>query len=273
MSTQIYYFSGTGNSLAVAKDVAAATDAELIPIASLKNETTIVPNADAVGIVFPVYYAYLPVIVKEFAQKLSGLNSKYVYAVCTHGGAAMGSLRLLKRILRKNGVRLSAAYGVHMPQNSFLKPKEDQEKILAAWDKKRDMIVKKMNVRAKGFYYSNALLELLIAPFLPIIKSMCTKAFVKLTNLPDDTPMDVLVRNLDKGFATNKQCSGCGTCEKVCPVGNIKMINKHPAWQHRCENCLACVNRCPSHAISGGIAKGYYYTNPHIKMTDMLRQD
>ena len=184
MSIQIYYFSGTGNSLAAAKDIAARIEAELIPIASVKDQKTVTSNADVVGIVFPVYYAYLPVVVKEFAEKLKGMQNKYVFAVCTHGGAAMGSLRLLKSILRKKGVRLSAAYGIHMPQNSFYKPRENQAKVLEGWHKKLALIVTNTRCKAKGTFYHNRLLELLITPSLPLITSACRKSFSKQTNLP-----------------------------------------------------------------------------------------
>ena len=72
MKTIIYYFTGTGNSLAVAKKIAAALgDCELVPIASLqKTNGDIVPQADRVGIVCPVYFSGLPVMVDSFAQRL-----------------------------------------------------------------------------------------------------------------------------------------------------------------------------------------------------------
>ncbi len=65
MKTIIYYFTGTGNSLAVAKKIAAVLgDCDLVPIASLQSTTAdITPAADRVGIVNPVYFAGLPVMV------------------------------------------------------------------------------------------------------------------------------------------------------------------------------------------------------------------
>src|SRR5690554_2082546 len=52
MKTVIYYFTGTGNSLAAARKVAAALgETELVPIASLAiTPGTITPDADRVGI-------------------------------------------------------------------------------------------------------------------------------------------------------------------------------------------------------------------------------
>ena len=59
MKTIIYYFTGTGNSLAVAKKITAVLgDCDLVPIASLQSTTAdITPAADRVGIVNPVYFA------------------------------------------------------------------------------------------------------------------------------------------------------------------------------------------------------------------------
>jgi flavodoxin len=58
VKTILYYFSGTGNSLAAAKKIAAALgDCELVSIASLaKTSGDIVPQAERVGIISPVYF-------------------------------------------------------------------------------------------------------------------------------------------------------------------------------------------------------------------------
>ncbi len=273
MSMEIYYFSGTGNSLAIARDIAEKSGADLIPIASLKDRKQIATQADVIGIIFPVYYGELPIIVKEFAEKLVNLKRKYIFSVCTYGGAAMASLRILRSILRSKGGELSAAYGVHMPQNSFFKPRENCQKIYSAWKKKLEQIVKNTLAGTKGLFYSNYLLEVLLVPIQPIlIRPICKKSFVKQTNMPADTKIEELVRMMDIGFETNENCNGCGICSKVCPVNNI-IINNKPVWMHRCETCLACYNWCPNRAIQGGItSKGYYYRHPEIEISEIIKQ-
>jgi flavodoxin len=59
MKTIIYYFTGTGNSLIVARKIAAVLgDCELIPFASQRTtRADIVPHAERVGIVCPVYFS------------------------------------------------------------------------------------------------------------------------------------------------------------------------------------------------------------------------
>jgi flavodoxin len=56
-NADVFYFSGSGNSLVVARDIAKELDGNLIPIPSIMDKTTIETDAEVIGIVFPVYYA------------------------------------------------------------------------------------------------------------------------------------------------------------------------------------------------------------------------
>ena len=52
-------------------------------------------------------------------------------------------------------------------------------------------------------------------------------------------------------FCSDSKCKGCGTCEKVCLSGKIKMSDKKPVWQKNvfCYMCYACVNFCPAQSV------------------------
>ena len=69
-------------------------------------------------------------------------------------------------------------------------------------------------------------------------------------------------------------CNGCGTCAKVCPVDNIKLVENRPYWQHRCEQCTTYINLCPSKAIQYGkmTAGKQRYINPTVTLKDLLRK-
>ncbi len=84
MSTEIYYFSGTGNSLYVARDIAEKTNGKLISIPAVMNKQSIKTDANSIGIVFPVYMAHLygiPLIVERFIKKLEDIGSKYIFGI------------------------------------------------------------------------------------------------------------------------------------------------------------------------------------------------
>ncbi len=65
---EVYYFSGTGNSLHVAKSIAIKTKGTLHSVASVVCKERIQTKADCIGIVFPCYLAQIngiPLIVEE----------------------------------------------------------------------------------------------------------------------------------------------------------------------------------------------------------------
>ena len=126
----IYYFSGTGNTLYLSRETAKLLDGELIPIVAALGDETISPDADVVGIVYPVYYNDLPAAVREFAGKLRAIEDKYVFAVCNYGGCGSNSVKSLRELIEAAGGELSAAYGIHMPQNAFRKPWENNARIV-----------------------------------------------------------------------------------------------------------------------------------------------
>lgn len=79
MEAEVYYFSGTGNSLAVAREIAEEINGQLNSIASLINEEQIIVDADILGIVFPVYHQGLPLIVRRFINKIENIEQQYIF--------------------------------------------------------------------------------------------------------------------------------------------------------------------------------------------------
>jgi Fe-S-cluster-containing hydrogenase component 2 len=50
-----------------------------------------------------------------------------------------------------------------------------------------------------------------------------------------------------------EKCTGCGTCEEVCPVEAIKVnSDKAVVDQETCVDCGTCIEECPEKAISEG---------------------
>jgi flavodoxin/Pyruvate/2-oxoacid:ferredoxin oxidoreductase delta subunit len=272
LRTEIYYFSGTGNSLVVARDIAEKTGGSLIPIASVMKQDAVETDADKVGIVFPVYYGDLPPIVKSFAEKLKGIQTKYIFAVCTFGGGSGESIKNLRHIIRSKGGAVAVAYGVHMPQNAFHKPWEKPVVIFRQWEKKLGRIVDNTAAGAKGNFYFNILLKPLMFLMHIAFKPVYKKSLAKYSDSSPDLELDALIHLVDKSYVVNDKCNACGTCTKVCPVSNIVMTDNKPVWQHHCENCLACYDWCPQKAIQGGVAKGYYYFHPEVKVSDIMKQ-
>jgi hypothetical protein len=60
--TKVYAFSGTGNSLAVARVLARRLDAQLVSIRAEMDRERVIASAEAIGLVFPVYHKSIPMI-------------------------------------------------------------------------------------------------------------------------------------------------------------------------------------------------------------------
>ncbi len=273
---KVYYFSGTGNSLVLARLVAERLGGDLIPIASVIDRERIEPAADVIGITFPVYYADTPNIVRRFAEKLENVEGKYIFAISNYGGGAGDSLVTLDRILRSRGKTLSAGFGVHMPQNAFHKPWEMKSLAYRRAPKRIDFIVRAVEARRRGLFYSNVLVQTMMAPFQGWIRRMTALYLEKASNTPAPSGLTVeqLMPLADRSFAVGEKCNGCGTCAQVCPVRNIEIVDKKPVWQNRCENCLACFNGCPTSAIHGALANtGYHYRHPDVSARDIAGQN
>ena len=274
MKTTIYYFSGSGNSFVVAKDLAEKTNGNLISISQVMDNKTIKPDADVIGIVFPVYYIEhggIPLIIGRFVKKLENLNTKYIFAVCTFGGGSLYTLDNLGKLIASRGGKLAAGFGVHMPQNSFHKPFENPKKLTDTWKKKLEVISECVNSQKPCNYddLRNIVLKLILTPLIPWLKRLTEAKFKKISNLSLDLPFNELIPLIDRGFHTDEKCNGCGICSRICPVGNIEIVNQKPVWQNHCETCLACFHWCPDEAIHRG-ASEFRYHHPDVTLKDMI---
>ncbi|WP_370804578.1 EFR1 family ferrodoxin [Enterocloster clostridioformis] len=53
----------------------------------------------------------------------------------------------------------------------------------------------------------------------------------------------------DMGYQISNSCISCGKCKMICPAKNIEIINGFPSFQHRCQQCMACIQLCPQNAL------------------------
>jgi ferredoxin len=277
----IYYFSGTGNSLAIARDITEKADGRLISIASVMDKKSIKTNADIIGIVFPVYFVFnggIPLIIEEFVRKMEDIGSKYIFVVCTYGSFGGAAIDNINNIIISCGGKLSAGFLVRMPYNYTdwsgqiaAISLEKQEKMFNDWKKKLDMIYGYVYSRKEGRLEA---CNVLVRFFLRIMKKIGKSHYQVKAGLSkhDDTPFAEIMPLMDRSFHASEKCNGCGICLKVCPVNNIKLVDCKPSWNNHCEQCFACLHWCPGEAIQfgGNTADSKRYHHPDVNLADMI---
>ncbi len=241
----------------VARSIAAGLgDTEPVPISrAIKEGVDTV--GDVIGLVFPVYWGGLPLIVRKFLPLLKRSQENYLFAVATHAGGPGKVLSQLQSELKAFGLELSAGYRLSMPSNYILSydaPDEDDiKKDLAQADRIISAIVE--TVRGRTVHRPATDFPKYERPNSSYERFIAT------------------VNSLDATYKVDDSCNGCGDCVKVCPVENIVLRKGKPTWLHHCQQCLACINWCPVRAIqygSGTSVRGRY-TNPRVSIDDVAR--
>lgn len=258
--TKLFYFTGTGNTLSVARDVAFLLEnAEVEPMTT--GNPVIGKDVTTVGIFFPVHGWGMPKIVRDFVDRLENISGKYVFAVCTYGGTLFASLKTMERRLRLKNARLSAGFGIRMPVNYI-------PIFTVLPEKRRDRTIEKAHQK----------IERVIAPTVSAQQERAIEIWpVPVINsllLAMNNSMVANMADQDKKFRTTDSCNGCEICSQICPVGNITMRDNRPVWNHSCTMCLGCLHWCPQAAIQYGkvpSSRGRYH-HPLVTIGDMQKQ-
>lgn len=218
----IFCFSSTGNSLYTAKKIAQKIGGTVEPI----RESPVTCEDSVIGFVLPVFFWGLPHMAESFIESIKITdNNAYVFAVVTCGGPVFGVLGVIKKLLKSKHINLR--YGMNLRSVTNYIPEyevKDSELIRQKTDEK----IKKIAGEIMDRKYNRILA-------FPVLNRLLYQSYPSA--------------NSDRFFTVAGTCTGCSTCQKICPAGNIAMNNNKPKFNHRCEHCLACIHNCPMCAV------------------------
>ena len=235
MNGGIFYFSGAGNSEAVARRIAQETSIELCSrMADAEKEG--MKGLKTLGLVFPAYYgvppAYLMYFIRDVLAPLA-LDLEYLFIVITHGGGPAYTGAVAEMLLQDAGYAASYTAGVRMVDTYiplFRVPDTA----------KQDAINRKAYDTVKTIASEIREQRIRVSTRWPLSRT-AYRVFLSIHSLR---------YNQDRTFTVDQRCTRCGLCVRVCPVGNISLTDTGITYHSACERCFACYHHCPTHAIA-----------------------
>lgn len=254
----ILWFSGTGNSLDVARRLASITGDTLERITHDLESIDLSRERRLIW-VYPIYSWGVPPVVGRCIERVRfyGAESVVHHSVATCGDDCGRADKMWRKAVESRGLNSGGAFTVIMPNNYVSLPGFDvdsralAESKLAASQKRIEQIA----ARLAEIEQTGAKVSDVTRGALPRLKTgVIYPWFVRYAINPAK-------------FNVTEGCIGCGRCEQICPMRNISRPERRPAWGTDCAGCLACYHVCPVHAVDYGKAtrsKGQYL-NPSLK--------
>lgn len=249
----IFCYSGTGNCLDMAKSIARELGDTDIIMMRRKPVVTDVRDAKRVGFVFPCYAGGLPGGVEESLRSIQFTPYSYKFAVCQFSGYAGNGLAIVDEIFHLDYWRTMSHHCscIWLFPHNIMSPPMSVE----GAQKRSARIAKEVAQAAKNAVHKWE------SPKKLSVFSLEHKAWPSIT------------RKKAEQFDVTSMCIGCGTCARICPRGNIKLLDGKPQFGTDCIQCLGCLQYCPQEAITLGAitTQREHYHNPSITADDLTQ--
>lgn len=228
---QILYFSGTGNTKAVAvaysdflKAVGYAVECQSV------EEAPIIGTVDLLVIGGPIYAGNMPDHLINWVRKNIPSQKADALVFSTSAGLANAhGIHSITQKLIKKGYNVLGAHPYVMPRNFYI----DKYPPTSADE-----------IRRLREAYPKAVESNLtdIASASGIQKTPSVLGIDLLADV-----FRIMAKSMGKHFSMTTDCIKCGKCEKNCPKQNIHV--ETGKYSNRCMMCTRCIHTCPANAI------------------------
>ncbi|WP_195282393.1 EFR1 family ferrodoxin [Harryflintia acetispora] len=250
----VFYFTATGNSLYVAKQL----EQKPVSIPQAIHENTLLIEDETIGVVCPVYGHEMPGIVKTFLEK-AAFHTGYFYLVLTYGKIHGGAAELAGNFLSGIGKEADYINTIVMVDN-FLPSFDMEEQCAIDKDKQVDAQIAAVtaDIKARKRWKQ---------PVTQEDRDWHRTYLDRQAKLPAGAFMNL--------YHVTDACIGCGICVKVCPTGCLELVaGKAVHRAEGCQTCMACIHHCPQKAIGLNVPEpnpNARYRNEHITLEEIIR--
>lgn len=232
----ILYFTGTGNSRYIARELGNLLGDSMYSIGDdLRNgRTGHFTKEPTLVFVVPTYMSRMPPNVEKYIQDSDFLGCGCAYFVFSAAQAVGNAAKYCKKLCDKKNLIYMGTAAVKSPANYVVmydvlpksEAQQEMERSIPAMEKLADQIRHRSMIKLDDAFSGHK-------PF-----SAVAPAILKMASAKD--------------FHVSDACISCGSCERVCPLGNVSLQNGKPVWGARCTHCMGCISICPKKAIDYG---------------------
>ena len=250
----IFCYSGSGNCLDIAKNIAKRLGDTDIVMMRAEPEVKDVRGAKRVGFVFPCYAGGLPGDVEKFVSELRVDPESYTFGVVSYAGYPGVGMAKINDIVPLDywaGISHQCSCIWLMPHTLML-PMLDASR---AQERSEKLAAK-------------------IADDVLYVKHLSGRPLSNPVNALEGKAWPMLSGKKAAKMTVTDSCVGCGQCARLCPRGNISIVNGRASIGTNCIGCLSCLQYCPKQAINmgGATVRRERYHNPNISAADLCQK-
>ena len=226
MKISTVYFSATNTTKRIITSIAQAMEAEVHQLDLTSRPLTAeleIPKAELLLVGMPVYGGRIPSVAVASLQRLRGEHTAAILVAVYGNRAYEDALVEMQDLLEPNGFFVLAA-GAFIAQHSVFPH------------------------TAMG--RPDALDILKIKEFAKSCKEKVERGWTDEQQsivLPGNRPYKIPGK-IPLKVITTEQCTSCGACARVCPVGAIPLDHPHATDYDKCIHCGRCLFVCTAHA-------------------------
>lgn len=233
------YLSGTGNTKHCLKKLLSVLEpaAGMYAIESEGAVEALLQNEEII-LAYPTQFSNIPYMVRDFIGTNRKLwQGKKVFCLTTMGLFAGDGTGCAARLLKKYGAVITGGLQVLMPDavcdcKMLKKPIEENRRTIEQADERLERVAKEM--LQTGVYPKEGLS---FAAHLAGLFGQRLWFYSKTTGY-------------SKKLKVSDACIGCGSCVKICPMGNLSIQDGKAVSAGRCTMCYRCVSTCPKQALT-----------------------
>ncbi len=250
----LFYFTATGNSLHVARQL----DQKLVSIPQILKQDKLVFEDETIGVVWPVFAGEPPKIVLDFLKKAT-FKTDYFYMIITYGKDATDSPEFIYAKAKEFGLNIDYIHTVWMVDN-YLPTLDMAEELTLTKTTDQDIAQALADIKNRK-------------KFIPQAEQSQIDFHARMAKIFGEHPELI---NGEQITVTDK-CVGCGICAKVCPVGRFYIEDDFAKRAlNTCEFCLACAQNCPQKAIIMAMPEknqNARFRNENVTLQDIINSN